>query len=67
MVLRRHSQRGPVSTGALLVCILAAAGCGGPKEPPIPPGMVRVSDKPLEINTPPLVVKARISSPFPEE
>jgi len=67
MVLRRHSKRGPVSTGALLVCILAAAGCGGPKEPPIPPGMVRVGDKPLEINTPPLVVKARISSPFPEE
>lgn len=66
MVVREYTQFLPVVVGGL-VCILAVVGCGRPEEPPIPPGMVRVGDKPLEINTPALKVKARIGPPFPEE
>ncbi|MEA3366282.1 MAG: hypothetical protein U9Q79_11645, partial [Candidatus Hydrogenedentes bacterium] len=66
MVLREYTQWRLVIAGGL-VCLLAVVGCSQPKEPPIPPGMVRVGDKPLEINTPTLKVKARIGPPFPEE
>ncbi|MFO7973298.1 MAG: hypothetical protein R6V12_01535 [Candidatus Hydrogenedentota bacterium] len=65
MVLREHTEWLPAIAGGL-VCILAAVGCSQAKEPPIPPGMVRVDEKPIEINTPPLKVKARIGPPFPE-
>ena len=57
----------PATACVLLVCGLPVAGCGEPKAPPIPPGMVRVGDRPLEINTPPMKVVARIAEPFPED
>lgn len=61
------TRRVPAAAGVLVLCVFLAAGCGEPKEPPIPPGMVRVGDRPLQINTPPLKVQPRISAPFPEE
>ena len=60
------TRRVPAAAGVLVLCVFLAAGCGEPKEPPIPPGMVRVGDRPLEINTPHFEgFKARIPAPFP--
>ncbi|HOF39225.1 MAG TPA: hypothetical protein PLD73_04070 [Candidatus Hydrogenedentes bacterium] len=52
---------------ALLLGFFLSAGCGERGAPVIPPGMVPVGEHPLEINTPPLKVVARITEPFPEE
>ncbi len=58
----------PVFAGALVLCLLALAGCGGhDAPPPPPPGLARIEDVPFEVNTPPLRVKARIGPPFPED
>ncbi len=67
MVLRELMHGLPARACALLVCALLVAGCGEPKAPPVPPGMVRVGDRPLEINTPPMKVVARMTEPFPED
>ena len=56
-----------VAAWALLLCLFLSAGCGESGAPAIPPGMVPVGERPLEINTPSLKVVARIREPFPEE